>query len=112
MLSEREKTKLLVLYISECKLSTAEAIKNYAFDFDNTHYLHSNLTLQCALRILNLDEEVNKIDWLFNAIELKGRDLRIKTHPLRVNQFLNRLQKYPAEKIFKKTFWKGLTKRL
>lgn len=107
MLSEREKTKLLMLYISECKLSTAEAIKNYAFDFDNTHYLHSNLTLQCALRILNLDTEVNKIDWLFNAIELKGRDLRIKTHPLRVNQFLNRLQKYPAEKIFKKLFGKG-----
>lgn len=107
MLSEREKTKLLVLYISECKLSTGEALRNFAFDFDNTYYLHSNLTLQCALRILNLDAEVDKIDWLFNAIELKGRQLRVKTHPLRVNQFLNHLQKYPAEKIFKKLFKKG-----
>lgn len=107
MLSEKEKTKLLMLYISESKLSTAEAVKNFAFDFDDTHYLHSNLTLRCALLILNLDEEVDEIDWTFNAIELKGRQLRITTHPLRVNQFLNRLQKYPAEKIFKKLFKRG-----
>lgn len=100
MLSEREKTKLLVLYISECKLSTAEAIKNFAFDFDDTHYLHSDLTLQCALLILNLDKEVDKIDWLFNAIELKGRKCRTLGTPLKVHRFLHRLNKYPAEKIF------------
>lgn len=107
MLSKREKTKLLMLYISECKLSTGEALRNFAFDLDSTHYLHSDLTLRCALQILNLDNEVDKIDWLFNAIELKGRKLRIETHPLRVNQFLHRLQKYPAEKIFKKIFKEG-----
>ena len=107
MLSEKEKTKLLMLYISECKLSTGEALRNFTFDLDSTHYLHSDLTLKCALQILNLDDELDQIDWLFNAIELKGRKLRIETHPLRVNQFLNRLQKYPAEKIFKKLFEKS-----
>ena len=107
MLSEREKTKLLVLYISECKLSTSEAIKNFVFDFDDTHYLHSNLTLRCALQILNLDEEVDKIDWLFNAIELKGRKHKTEGTPLRVNRFLQRLYKYPAEKIYKKLFKRG-----
>lgn len=107
MLSNKEKTKLLTLYIIECKLSTAEAVKNFVNDFNNIYYLHGELTLKNALYILKLDKEIAEIDWLFNSIELKGRNLRIETHPLRVNQFLNRLQKYPAEKIFKKLFGKG-----
>ena len=107
MLSEKQYQKLLTLYIIEKKSATIEELKNFTFDFDSVFYLHSELTLKNALYILNMDIELNTIDLLFNAIELKGRGLRTTTHPLRVNRFLNRLQKYPAEKIYKKLFENG-----
>ena len=107
MLSKKQYQKLLTLYIIEKKNATNEELKNFAFDFDKVFYLHGELTLKSALYVLDLHIELNTIDLLFNSIELKGRKHRTEGTPLRFNQFLNRLQKYPAEKIFKKLFGKG-----